>query len=243
MKRLFILSLFCILSLTSCTPGKTTPVRSPTTVNSHIGSSTVALVRMVADEDGDVTIRPFCTGVWLNEKEILTAGHCVAHEEGADPVDQKVYYVAQGEVSEVMEDPAALHLAKVTGFDEDHDLALIKADVRGIPPHESAALASELPGLGEHVFIVGHPRGMYWSYAEGTVSAYRTESVIGKVVQVNGTVWYGNSGGGVFDRDGNLLGICSRLTRVPNMNLFVHIDSVKKFVKDMHELSPLEKKE
>ena len=77
---------------------------------------------------------------------------------------------------------------------------------------------------------------MYYTHAEGTVSAYRGDesSGIGKVVQVNATIWFGNSGGGVFDYQGRLVGICSRLTRVPMMNYFVHLDSVKRLVKDYH---------
>ncbi len=235
MKKLLVLSL--VMALVGCgTAGSKTPVRSPDSLHSHIGESTVALVRMT--EDGD--IRPFCTGVWISKDEILTAGHCVAQEEeGADPVDKKVYYVIQKEVKEVLDDPAALHLAKVTGFDEDHDLAVIKAAEAGIPAgHDVAELASEMPGLGEHVYVVGHPRGMYWTYTEGTVAAYREESTVGKVVQFNGTVWFGNSGGGVFDSSGHLLGVCSRLTKVPNMSLFVHIDSAKKFLKEVHEGTP-----
>jgi len=236
MKRLFILSLVAVLTMLGCATGKNTPVRSPSALHQHIGESTVALVAI--SEDGDVHV--YCTGIWIGKDEILTAGHCVAREEGADPVDRKIYYVVQKEVHEVGEDPAALHLAKVTAFDEDHDLALIKADKRGVPGlHEVASLAEEMPGIGEHIFVVGHPRGAYWSYTEGTVAAYREESVIGKVVQFNGTVWYGNSGGGVFDDSGNLLGVCSRLTRIPNMSLFVHLDSVKKFVKDAHTPSDI----
>jgi len=95
-----------------------------------------------------------------------------------------------------------------------------------------------MPALGEHVYSVGHPKGMYWTFAEGTVSAYRENTVIGEAVQVNATVWYGNSGGGVFDSSGNLVGICSRLTRVPMMNYFVHLDSVKRMLKDYHEPTP-----
>jgi S1-C subfamily serine protease len=239
MKKLALLfSLLMVLLTMGCATGKNTPVRSPTPLIDHIGDSTVALVRIVGDEENGYQIRPFCTGVWLSGNEILTAGHCVAHDEegGGDPVDAKVYYVIQKEVKEVLDDPAAIHLAKVVAFDGDHDLALIKAEAGGIPTgHGTADLAAEMPGLGEHVWMVGHPRGMYWSYAEGTISAYRSDTTVGKAVQVNGTVWYGNSGGGVFDSQGNLLGVCSRLTRVPMMNYFVHLDSVKKFVKEYHE--------
>lgn len=235
-------SLFSILGLVLMMVGcggasMKTPVRSPDGLHQHIGSSTVALVRI--DDDKDVL--PFCSGVWISETEILTAGHCVVHDDdgdGFDPTGRKVYYVIQKEVKEVVDDPAALHLAKVKAFDADHDLALIKAVEAGIPPHEYAELAGTMPAVGEHIYVVGHPRGMYWTFVEGTVAAYREESVIGKVVQVNATVWYGNSGGGVFDSDGKLLGICSRLTRVPMMNLFVHEDSIKKFLKEAHEPTP-----
>lgn len=247
MKRLFaiITGLILLVSLSNCaSSGSKTPIRSPDSLHTHIGESTVALVAQQVfikqdKETGeiekvDIKILPYCTGVWISEDEILTAGHCVAGEDKADPVDAKIYYVAPKEVKEVYDDPAAIHLGKVVAYDEDHDLALIKAARGGLVPHQVSKFASELPGLGEHIYVVGHPKGMYWSYAEGTVSAYREESVVGKVVQVNATVWFGNSGGGVFDGSGNLVGICSRLTRVPMMNYYVHLDSVKKFVKEYH---------
>jgi V8-like Glu-specific endopeptidase len=226
-----------VFLMMGCSSSLRTPVRAPDGLHQHIGAATVALVRI--DADGDVL--PFCTGVWISQTEILTAGHCIVHDEDGDnfdPSGRKVYYVVQKEVKEVVDDPAALHLGKVKAFEADHDLALIVAVAEGIPPHEWVEFASEMPGLGEHVFVVGHPRGMYWSFTEGTVSAYRNESTVGKVVQVNATVWYGNSGGGVFDADGKLLGICSRLTRVPQMNYFVHLDNVKKFVKEVHSPTP-----
>jgi S1-C subfamily serine protease len=242
--KLLMVGLMLVV-LGGCGTSLKTPVRAPDALHSHIGESTVALVHfhvvMGKDADGDpevkgVDFRPHCTGVWISRDEIATAGHCVESEDVADPVGQKAMYVVQREVREVMDDPAAVHMAKVVAFDKDHDVAIIKADLNGLTGHEVADLASEMPGLGEHVYSVGHPRGMYWSYAEGTVSAYRGDesSGIGEVVQVNASVWYGNSGGGVFDGGGNLVGICSRLTRVPQMNYFVHVDSLKRLLKDYH---------
>lgn len=246
MKHVLAIVLVMMLGLVGCGGSLKTPVNSPDSLHSHIGASTVALVHFKVNihkdkETGEidnvsVDIRPHCTGVWISEDEMVTADHCVESEDVTDPVGTKTYYVVQGEVKEVMDDPAAIHMARIVAVDKDNDVALLKAVPGGIPSHESASLASTMPGLGEHVYVVGHPRGMYWSHAEGTVSAYRGDesSGIGKVVQVNATVWYGNSGGGVFDGGGNLVGICSRLTRVPMMNYFVHIDSVKRMVKEFH---------
>lgn len=251
MKRLILVLAVMVLGLMGCGgSGLNTPVRGPDALHAHLGSSTVALVHFKVNlhrdkETGEidnvsVDIRPHCTGVWISSNEIATAGHCVEDEDRADQVGQKTYYVVESEVKEVMDDPAAIHRGEVVAFDKDHDLAVIKADLGGMPGHEYADLPDSMPAVGEHVYSVGHPRGMYWSYAEGTVSAYRGDdsSGIGKVVQVNASVWYGNSGGGVFDYQGKLVGICSRLTRVPQMNYFVHVDSLKRMLKDLHEPSP-----
>jgi hypothetical protein len=233
MKRLIMIVLSMILVLVGCGGGGSlrTAVRSPDGLHKHLGSSTVALV--MTSESG--VVHPFCTGVWVSETEILTAGHCVADEdEDGNPLDVVGYeehYVIETEVHEFLDTPSAIHLGKVVAVDEVHDLALIRAVKSGVPSHEVASLAGELPGVGEHVYAVGHPKGLYWSHAEGMVSAYRSESNIGAVIQVDATVWYGNSGGGLFDRDGNLIGICSQLTRVPHMNLYVHLDSIKRFMK------------
>jgi hypothetical protein len=244
-KYLFI-SLVMIVSLLGCGSGLQTPVRSPDALHTHISDSTAALVhfsfKVQQDkESGEiehiaVSIRPHCTSVWISKDEMVTAAHCVVGEEDADPVGTKAYYVVGKEVKEVLDDPAAIHKAQIVAVDVDHDVALLKADAGGIPEHSYADFATEMPALGEHVYSVGHPKGMYYTHAEGTVSAYRGDesSGIGKVVQVNATIWFGNSGGGVFDYQGRLVGICSRLTRVPMMNYFVHLDSVKRLVKDYH---------
>lgn len=206
-----------------------TPKRGDDPVYVHSMNSTVALVRRNEETN---KVNPFCTGVWVSKDEILTAAHCVSHDDFSifSPVGDDVHYIIQKEVRPGKE-PAAMHLAQVSYFNNRHDLAILKAVAEGLPAHEVAILAIELPGIGESVHMVGHPRGLYWAFTGGIVSAYRVDKNIGPVMQVNGTVWFGNSGGGVFDRDGNLIGICSRLSGVPNVNTFVHLDSVKAAIK------------
>lgn len=222
-----------------CGGGSGLKVRSPSSLASHMGSSTVALVAQgVAEDGGPVLTRVYCTGVWVSEDVILTANHCVDDEELPDgPVGLPIHYVAQGEERGVRETPAAMHLGKVMAQDKDHDLALVKAEKGGLPEHEVAMVANEMPGLGEHLFIVGHVKGLWWSYIEGVVSAYRADLpgmdwVNGPFVQVSAPVWKGNSGGGAFDSEGKLVGICSFGISAPNTNFFIHAKSIHAFMND-----------
>lgn len=224
---------------TGCGGSLKSTVRSPSSTTAHMGNSTVALV--MADEDGDV--RPYCTGVWVTEDEILTANHCVEavarhlydvdEETPVDPVGVKIHYIVEKEAV-LGEEPTAMHLGHVKAVNEDNDLALIKVELSGVPTHEYADVADELPALGERVLCVGHPRGLYWSYVQGVVSAYRKSmpgmDKGGPFVQVSAPVWFGNSGGGVFDTSGRLVGIASFITKAPNTAFYIHADNIKKFL-------------
>jgi hypothetical protein len=158
-----------------------------------------------------------------------------------DPTGQPVYYSAYGDVKNEHGGKKfrSYHDARVLSFDKKHDLALVKADGSNadlpIPQHLVAGLAREVH-VGEDLQIVGHPIGQWWTYIKGTVSAIRiategTDNRILDAVQVSAPVFFGNSGGGAFNSDGDLVGICSWLKRAPNMSFFVHRDHVEDLLK------------
>ncbi len=64
--------------------------------------------------------------------------------------------------------------------------------------------------IGERVFTVGNPQDLTWSYTEGIISSIRDsgkESPTYKVFQTQTPINQGNSGGGLYRMNGELVGI------------------------------------
>ncbi|MBE6616994.1 MAG: trypsin-like serine protease [Ruminococcaceae bacterium] len=100
--------------------------------------------------------------------------------------------------------------ATVIGYDTDADIAIIKIDATGL----SAAVCGDSDTLvvGEELVVVGNPLGeLGGTVTNGIVSATEREiSVNGvkmQLVQTNAAVSPGNSGGGMFNMEGKLVGI------------------------------------
>jgi serine protease Do len=95
------------------------------------------------------------------------------------------------------------------------DLALVEGQVRrpervGVMPLGSGAVL-----VGAEVFAIGNPLGLAWSYTAGTLSATRhwttRDGLSVRILQTDANIAPGSSGGGLFHRDGHLLGIMSFL--------------------------------
>ena len=131
-------------------------------------------------------------------------------------------------------------LGKVTKINEFKDLALIKVDA--IPSSaRPIAITSGSPRVGEDAHAIGHPKGEYWTYTRGYVSAVRDNyqwsegknSVKreAKIVQTQTPINPGNSGGPLVDDQRKLIGINSFMaTNSPGLNYAVSADDVKQFI-------------
>jgi S1-C subfamily serine protease len=160
-------------------------------------------------------------------------------EAEPDKIEEKglvVHFITENEVIEVGKEPSAWHMSKVVAFDEKHDLALLEAVGKAVPSHRVAKLAKATPEVGETVHIVGQTIGMYWTYIQGNVSAYRGKDMVkgkdseGPWMQVSSPMFYGNSGGGAFNDYGELVGIADWIKRAPEMGFFVHLDTIRSFL-------------
>lgn len=76
--------------------------------------------------------------------------------------------------------------------------------------------------IGEPAYTVGAPKGYELSLADGIVSAKRTMTDEGRVIQTSAPISHGSSGGGLFDARGNLMGITTFMLKdAQNLNFAI----------------------
>ncbi|XP_077213527.1 protease Do-like 1, chloroplastic isoform X1 [Tasmannia lanceolata] len=104
--------------------------------------------------------------------------------------------------------------AKVVGFDQDKDVAVLRVDapkdkLRPLPVGISADLL-----VGQKVYAIGNPFGLDHTLTTGVISGLRREissaatgRPIQDVIQTDAAINPGNSGGPLLDSSGSLIGI------------------------------------
>lgn len=217
-----------MISIGCCTHAihSTTP---DTSLIEHLKRSTVSLVS-VSPEFG---VGAYCSGVWINKKEIATARHCVTNRDGEVTLGEMVKYTQQ--IDHDYEWPVSkdevVYVAKVSFFTEKSDIAILTSinDV----DHGIVRISKKPITIGMTAHVMGHPTGLQWTYLTGMVSAVRTMTIYHwdyplKTIHINASIRRGHSGCGAFDSGGNLIGIASFGIgpETSDMSFFIHRDTL-----------------
>ena len=144
------------------------------------------------------------SGVITAENEVTTNCHVVENIS-------RVEVVRQGE-----EKPIA---AEVANGDVGRDLCLLSA--KGLVEAAKIRNAKDLT-VGENVYAIGSPQGLEFSISGGIVSQLRSLGGSPPLIQTDASISEGSSGGGLFDGDGNLVGITtSSYKKGQNLNFAI----------------------
>ncbi len=104
--------------------------------------------------------------------------------------------------------------AEVVGADARTDVAVVRADVRDLPP---LRLSERRLRVGEIVLAIGNPLGFERSVTAGVVSALHRNlaaprgEVLEGLVQTDAAVNPGNSGGPLLDARGEVVGVATAM--------------------------------
>lgn len=111
----------------------------------------------------------------------------------------------------------------VAAFDRELDLAILKVKGRDLPAVFLGS-AKQL-SVGDTVVAISNPLGFEGSLSTGVVSALRRLPGLATLIQTTAPISSGSSGGGLFDLNGNLVGIAtSSVLGGQNLNFATSID-------------------
>ncbi|HEX5237991.1 MAG TPA: Do family serine endopeptidase [Sphingomicrobium sp.] len=135
---------------------------------------------------------------------IVTNNHLIAGLTGTGTVDTVTVTTNDGKE----------YPARIIGRDDTSDLALLKIDGHGLPFVRWGD--STKARVGDWIIAIGDPYGVGSTVTAGIISAlHRSVSDAGgaydRYIQTDASINMGNSGGPMFDLNGNVIGINSAL--------------------------------
>lgn len=127
--------------------------------------------------------------------------------------------------------------AKVVGFDERSDLALLKISANTV--FKFATLGdSDKIRIGDWVVAIGNPFGLGWSVTAGIVSARARNldsNPYGNFIQTDAPINRGNSGGPLFNSLGEVIGVNTAIISPSQGNIGIAFAIPAKQVKNIIE--------
>jgi S1-C subfamily serine protease len=133
-------------------------------------------------------------------------------------------HVLQGNKVHFLVKGKTLFAATVSYGDERSDRCAVEVPSGGLAPVQGIRRFSSL-AVGERVYTVGSPSGLENTLGEGILSGLRKRAGV-DLVQTSAPISPGSSGGGLFDRSGNLIGITTFLLRdTQNLNFAIAADA------------------
>jgi S1-C subfamily serine protease len=113
--------------------------------------------------------------------------------------------------------------ARLVGFDEENDIAVLKIDTTGKPLPAIQIGASKDLQVGQKVFAIGNPFGLDHTLTTGIISGLGRQitSISGRpirdVIQTDAAINPGNSGGPLLDSAGRLIGMNTAIATPPGV--------------------------
>lgn len=125
------------------------------------------------------------------------------------------------------EDPETRIPAKVVGYDETLDLALLKTEIDA--PYVFILGSSDDLQVGDKVFAIGSPLGLEKTLTSGIISSTdRNLLTVGRVFQLDAAVNSGNSGGPLIDETGKVQAVVfAGVQNYQGLNFAIPIEYLK----------------
>lgn len=117
--------------------------------------------------------------------------------------------------------------AKVIGWDEVLDLALIKAEIKA--PYVFSLGSSDDLDVGDIIYAIGSPGGLEKTLTSGIVSSINRRFLsMGSIMQIDAAINQGNSGGPIIDQKGRVQAVVfAGIENFEGLNFAIPVEYLK----------------
>lgn len=224
------------LNITKTSNSGTTTTASSTSK----ANSTSEIVKKTADSVVEISTESVVTGSFAQQYVQQGAGSGVIISQDGYILTNNHVINGANSVKVRLRDSTEYD-ATIVGSDSDNDIALLKVSATGLSPAtfgDSNSLA-----VGDYVVAIGNPLGeLGGTVTDGIISALARKVTIEDtqmtLLQTNAQVNPGNSGGGLFNANGELVGIVNAkqsATEVEGIAFAIPINNVLDILSDLKE--------
>ena len=221
------------------------------TKTSNSGTTTTASITSKANSTSEIVKKTADSVVEISTESVVTGSFAQQYvQQGAGSgviISQDGYILTNNHVIngansvKVRLRDGTEYDATIIGSDSDNDIALLKVNATGLSPAtfgDSNSLA-----VGDYVVAIGNPLGeLGGTVTDGIISALARKVTIEDtqmtLLQTNAQVNPGNSGGGLFNANGELVGIVNAkqsATEVEGIAFAIPINNVLDILSDLKE--------
>lgn len=201
--------------------------------------TTSEIVKKTADSVVEIATESVVNGSFAQQYVQQGAGSGVIISEDGYIITNHHVIDGANNITVTLRDGTTSYTAVLIGSDPDNDIALLKVDATGLHPAtfgDSSKLA-----VGDYVVAIGNPLGeLGGTVTDGIISALaRDVTIEGKdmtLLQTNAQISPGNSGGGLFNANGELVGIVNAkdsATEVEGIAFAIPINNVLDIFNDL----------
>ena len=213
-----------------------------TPASSTTAKTTAEIVEQTANSVVEITTETVSTGSFFQQYVSKGAGSGVIISEDGYILTNNHVIEGANNVSVKLKDSTE-YKATVVGTDEQLDVALLKVDASGLSPAtfgDSSSLK-----VGDYSVAIGNPLGeLGGTVTDGIISALDRDVIVDgetmRLLQTNAAINPGNSGGGLFNANGELVGIvCAKAsssqTEVEGLGFAIPINKVLDILNDLKQ--------
>ena len=207
-------------------------------------TTTSSIVKKTADSVVEIATEQTVTGGFARQyvQKGAGSGVIISNEDGVGYIVTNQHVIDGAEnITVTLRDATTTYDATLVGSDRDADVALLKINANNLSTAtfgDSSTLA-----VGDYVVAIGNPLGtLGGTVTDGIISALAREVTIEDrnmtLLQTNAQISPGNSGGGLFNVNGELIGLVNAkdsATEVEGIAFAIPSNKVLDVIKDLKE--------